>query len=453
MRLTVVSLFILGFLLFPFHSFAQNKTTEAESSRAAATAINQKLTHSIQHYADSTLQMERRFSDSLATVVAFTVRDGTTRIDLLVDSLIVSAHDSLDALRKDTLHSLTRSLQQQLLAYGDTAKQTVSGPFRLFANELTKGKSIYSTCDSCEDDSDLKDRLGQFRDFVDSLDEMFHDTLATLLDEHKDTFQDRYETLRDSLVDVRDQLIENRLDEIDYQQTVATRLTISTDYSSHTTYRGRDNGVHQQMIDPTITFHHSSGFGAEVSAYWLDQTPKPWDGLAASVSYEFTTASIIGGEVSCTHFWFSDSSRSSKSVISNAFDASLSLNWPVLSLSVDGDLATGSASEFTLAFSGSQEFEIPLTLYNKITIEPTLTAVLGEQNSTLTALRTKGVKAKKGGSMFGILDYEVTVPVTIVLGPLTLSPSVVYIAPMNVIDLSTTKAFVDFEFGISLTFR
>jgi hypothetical protein len=129
-------------------------------------------------------------------------------------------------------------------------------------------------------------------------------------------------------------------------------------------------------------------------------------------------------------------------------------------LSVDGDLATGAASEFTVAASVTHEFEIPLTLYNKISLDPTLTAIIGEQNSTLTTLRTKGAKGKKvvgvltqNINTFGILDYEVSLPVTIVLGPLTLSPSVVYIVPMNVVDLSTTKAFVDFEFGVSLAFH
>jgi hypothetical protein len=88
-----------------------------------------------------------------------------------------------------------------------------------------------------------------------------------------------------------------------------------------------------------------------------------------------------------------------------------------------------------------------------------MTAVIGEQNSTLTTLR-KGPKGKKvvgvqtqTSNTFGILDYEASLPITIDLGPVTLSPSVIYVVPLNVIDLSTTKAFVDFEFGLSLTFH
>ena len=415
---------------------------------------------SIQRSADSTLQTERRYSDSLIAAVAYIAEKAVTRIDLLADSLIQSAHDSLDAPRRDTLRFVTKSLQQRLLAFGDTTKQAVGGTISHFVDGLTEGKKTYSVCDSCESGPDFNDRFEQFQDFVDNLHETLRDTTSALIDDRKDLFQDGEETIHDSLADLRDNLIDNRLNEIDYRRCVATRLTVSTGYSSHTTYRGRDNGVPQQMLAPSLAFHHSSGFGIEISTYWLDQTLKRWDDVAASLSYEFTAGSIIDGALSYSHFWFSDSSRSSKSVFKNAFGASLSLNWPVLSLSIDGDLATGAASEFALAASASHNFEIPLTLYNKISIEPTLTATIGEQNSTLTTIRTKGAKGKKvvgidaqTSNMFGILDYELSLPVTIDLGPVTISPSITFIVPLNVIDESTTKAFVDFELGVSLAFH
>jgi hypothetical protein len=457
---SVAALFVSLLVLFPLFSVAQKKMTEVKSLEPSVTQLSQRLTYSIQRLIDSTLQTERRYSDSLVSAVAFIARKSVTRIDLLADSLISSTHDSLDIPRKDTLQLITKSLQQQLLAFGDTTKQAVGGPISHFAGELTKGKKAYSVCDSCESGPDFDDRFEEFRDFVDNLHEMFRDTTSALMDDRKDILQDRYETIHDSLADLRDKLIENRLNEIDYQRYVAARLTVSTGYSSHTTYRGRDNGVLQQMIAPSLGFHHSSGFGIEVSTYWLDQTPTRWDDITVSASYEFTLGNNIGGALSYSHFWFSDSSRRSEAVFKNAFGASLSLSWSVLSLSVDGDLATGAASEFTLAVSASHGFEIPLTLYNTISIEPTLTATIGEQNSSLTILRTKGVKRKKiigietqTNTVFGILDYEISLPVTIVLGPVTLSPSVNYVMPLNVIDESTTSAFVNFEFSVSLTFH
>jgi hypothetical protein len=456
---TVVAVVILLLVFVPLTSSAQKKATPEKISESSASRLGQRLAHSIELFTDSTLQTKRRYSDSLVAAVAIRAEKVTTRIDQLADSLIRSAHDSLDAPRKDTLHFVTKSFQQQLLAFGDTTKLAVRIPMSHFVDELTKASKTYSRCDSCESGPDFNDRFEQFRDVVDNLHDLFHDTTSALMDDHNDALQDRFETIRDSLADLRDNLIDNRLGEIDYQRYFATRFAVSAGYSSHTSYRGRDNGVPQQMFAPSIALHHSSGLGVEVSTYWLDQTPKRWDDVAASLTYEFTVGSIIGGELSYSHFWFSDSSLSPKSVFKDAFGASVSLNWPVLSLSVEGDLATGTASEFTLALSATHEFEIPLTLYNRILIDPTLMAVIGEQNSTLTTLR-KGPKGKKvvgiqtqSSNTFGILDYEASLPITIDLGPVTLSPSVVYVVPVNVIDLSTTKAFVDLEFGVCLTFH
>jgi hypothetical protein len=458
-RSSVAAVVISLLILFPLASTAQKKVTAGKSSESSVTQLGQKLARSVQGFADSTLQTKRRYLDSLVTAIAFNAEKVTTRIRQVADSLIRSALDSLDAPRKDTLRFVTKSFQQQLLAFGDTTKLAVRNPISRFAEDLTRASRAYSFCDSCESGPDFNDRFEQFRDIVDNLHDAFRDTTSALMDDHRDALQDKYEILRDSLADLRDNLIDNRLGEIDYQRYVATRLAVSTGYSSHTSYRGRDNGVPQQMIAPSVAFHHSSGLGVEVSTYWLDQTPKRWDDVAASLTYEFTAGSIVGGELSYSHFWFSDSSLSSKSVFKNAFGASLSLNWPVVSFSVEGDLATGEASEFTFAVSASHEFEIPLTLYKRILIDPTMTAVIGEQNSTLTTLR-KGPKGKRvvgvqtqTNNTFGILDYEASLPITIDLGPITLSPSLTYVVPLNVIDLSTTKAFVDFEFGVSLTFH
>ena len=447
--LTVLALGVLH------HAVAQNKTAQPDAKQ-----LGQQLARSVQRSADSTLLAEQRHADSLVSSVSSAAFLAAKRLELSGNSLVTSAGDSLDANRQDTLRLAAKFLQQRLLAFEVEAKKLIAGPVSHLTQQITKGTNEYSRCDGCEDRAEFNDRFSEFQEYVDEACETFRDTTSTLIDEQKDFIQERHEAAYDSLVTLRDNLIENRLSEIEYQRDVATRLTISTGYSSHTAYRGRDNGLPQQMIAPSLAYRHSSGFGIEASTYWLDQTPTRWDDIAVSASYEFALGNIIGGGITYSHFWFSDSSRRSEAVFKNAFGASLSLNWPILSLSVNGDLATGDASEFTLTASVSHGFEIPLTLYNKVSIEPTLTATIGEQNGSLTILRTKGVKRKRvigtetqTNSMFGILDYEVSIPVTVVLGPVTLSPSVSYVIPFNVIDESTTRSFVNFEFGASLTFH
>jgi hypothetical protein len=409
---------------------------------------------------DNALRTERRFCDSLISLSALSAQRSATELDTLRDVLIASARDSLDSSRKDTLLFAARSFQQQLLTTHDTTQRVVSSLLSLFTEHVGKAKKVFSTCDGCEEPGDFNDRFEQFKDLADSLRDDYRDRAAEVGDDRKEQMDERFEVYHDSLIDLRENLIENRLSLIDYQRYSATRLTASTTYSSRSIYRGRDNGLPQQMIAPAIALYHSLGFSAEVSTYWLDQTPKKWDDIAVTAGFEFTIGSVFGGNISYSHFWFSDSSRSSQSVFRNAFGAGLSLNLPVVSLSLDADLATGTASEFTLTAGATHEFEIPLSLYNTILFDPAVTAIIGEQNSSLTTLRTKGAKGKKvvgiqtqTSNTFGILDYEISLPCTIILGPLALSPSVTYVVPMNVIDESASSPFFVIGIGASVTIR
>lgn len=355
----VITLFLSIVILFPYRSVAQKKSDAVKSLEPGAQQLCRVLSLSIQRCADSTLRITQYDSDSLKSVATITAARATTRIDVLTDSLISCASDSVEVSRRDTLRFVAMSFRRQLVAYGDTSQRAIGALLDHFLNELTKGKLLFSLCDSCESVRDFNDRLEEFRDFVENLRETYRDTTSTLMEDQRDTFQDIYETARDSLADLRDYLIENHLADIDYQRYVATRFVVSTGYSSHTTYRGRDNGVRQRMLAPSIAFHHSSGFSVDVSTSFLDQTPGRLDDITLSANYEFTLGSLIGVALSYSHLWFSDSSRSSKFVFKNALGANLSLNWLLLTLGVDGDLAIGSASEFTVAASASRSFEIP----------------------------------------------------------------------------------------------
>lgn len=426
-----------------------------KSSRPDAAQLRQRLARSVQHLADATVQLERRYVDSLAASTKLSVGKAQKHLDSFVDSLVISARDSLDAGRRDSLRLKVRSLQQELASAEGESRTLLNASLSRFIEQLSKGRKEFSVCSNCESESDFDDQLGYFKGVVDSLRENFRDETSSLMDEQTETLQDKYESLRDSLVDVRDNLIDRRLNEIDMERYRSSRFVISSGYSGHNSYRGRDNGLPQQMIAPSIEYRHSSGFSIAASTYWLDKTPKKWDEFQLSAGYEFNVSEVVGISFSYTHFWFSDSSRSAQSVFKNAVGAGLSLDWPVASFGANADLAMGTASEFTVATSVSHPFEIPLSLYNRIMVEPTLTAFIGEQNSDLTTLRIKRVKGKKVVStqtqvnnFFGILDYEVSLPVSIELAPVTLSPAVTYIIPLNVIDESTATGFLSFEFDI-----
>jgi hypothetical protein len=282
-----------------------------------------------------------------------------------------------------------------------------------------------------------------------------------MAEERSDLFADAFETAGDSLRDVRDGLIDNRLSDIEVWRYGASRLVLSSAFASHSSYRGRDNGLLHQSIAPSVTYRHSSGLTFQASSYFVNDAGSRWDNFQLTGGYEFRLSDVVGGSLSYAHFWFNDSSKTELSVFTDNAQGGLSFDWPAVSIAALGSMNFGTASEFTLTTTISHNFEIPLSLYNKVTISPSFSWVIGQQNSELTTLlttKTKGQRAvttaqTKATSSFGILDYEVSLPVAIELGLLTLAPSAMYIVPLNVVDASTKKSFINLEFALSLTIR
>jgi hypothetical protein len=374
---------------------------------------------------------------------------------------LVSAKDTLDASRQDSLRVFGKSFELQFASHESSTRQFMDSRFSRLLQDLLKAKGVFSACKDCENRPDFEERLTDFRDYADSLVSDCHDALSTIAEERRDILADAFESARDSVRDIRDGLFDNRLGDIEVWRYGVSRLVLSSAYASHSSYRGRDNGLVDQSLSPSVTYRHSSGLSIQTSTYWQNNAGNRWDNFQLTGGYEFRISDVIGGSLSYSHFWFNDSSRSELSVFTDNTQAGFSFDWPVVSIAALGSMNFGTASEFTLTTSIAHNLEIPLSLYNKVTITPSLAWVLGQQNSELTTLLTTKAKGKKAvtttqtkaTSSFGILDYEISLPVTFELGPFTLVPSATYIVPLNVVDASTTKSFINLEFSISLTIR
>ncbi|MCX6132292.1 MAG: hypothetical protein NTU47_00650 [Ignavibacteriales bacterium] len=283
------------------------------------------------------------------------------------------------------------------------------------------------------------------------------------MEERSDLLTDALEAARDSIRDYRNALIDNRLSGIEMWRYGTSRLVFSSAFANHSSYRGRDNGLLQQSIAPSVAYRHSSGLTVQASSYFVNDAGSRWDNFQLTGGYEFRLSEVVGGSLSYAHFWFNDSSKTELSVFTDNAQGGLSFDWPAVSIAALGSMNFGTASEFTLITSVSHNFEIPLSLYNRITMSPSFSWVLGQQNSELTTLLTTKAKGKKVGSVtntqtkststFSVLDYEVSLPASIELGSVTLAPSATYIIPLNVVDASTRKSFINLELSISLTIR
>jgi hypothetical protein len=442
---------------------AQSRVTLTKNENDDILRLRQDLLKSTQFVVDTTLKGLRNHVETLATSSSGAIHNAGKRLAVLADSLVSSAQDSLNASRQDSLRTLSTVLFAKLAPHESSTRHLLDTRLSVFTGDLLRARKSFADCPDCESRSDFLERLADFRDFTDSLLAEFHETASSLMEERSDFFADAFDTALDSLRDMRDGLVDNRLGEIEVWRYGASRFVLSSAYASHNAYRGRDNGLLQQSVAPSVIYRHSSGLSLQVSTYWLDDAENQWDNFQLTGGYEFRLSEVVGGSLSYTHFWFNDSSTSELSVFTDNAQAGFSFDWPMISIAALGSMNVGTATEFTLTTSISHDFEIPLSLYNKITICPSFSWVLGQQNSDLTTLLTTKAKRKKATattstqtkttSSFSVLDYEVSVPATIELGPVTLAPSATYIIPLNVVDASTRTSFVNLEFSIFLTFR
>lgn len=454
------------FSLLAFSLTASNAQTRVLLTRNEGDDIKQLrqlFAKSTQLVVDTTVKGLRNHGEALAGSISLAANEAKRRLAVLTDSLIMSAQDSLDVSRQDSLRLLGRSLELQFTSHESSMRQFLESRLSVLLEEFRKATGLSFACIDCQDRSTFEEKIADFKDFADSLVAGFHDTTTAVMEEHTDLLADAFDAAQDSLFDFRDGLIDNRLNDIKVWRYGVSRFVFSSAYASHNAYRGRDNGFLQQSIAPSVMYRHSSGLSIQASTSWLDDARSQWDNFQLSGGYDFRVSEVIGGSLSYTHFWFSDSSKSELSVFTDNVEGGFSFDWPLVSISALGSMNFGKASEFTLITSISHDFEIPLSLYNRVVISPSVSSVLGQQNSDLTTLRTTKAKGKKASvttstqtksvSTFSVLDYELSLPSSIELGPVTLAPSATYIIPLNVVDASTRKSFVNLEFSIFLTIR
>ncbi len=354
------------------------------------------------------------------------------------------------------------TMEMALASYAAEIRRSADEALTGFQKEMLILEKRYSSCDDCENSQDVQTLLEEYLAASDSLTELLHESMEDLVEsigDNLDVFQDRLE-------DASNDLIDRQAEENEYAATHASRIVISGSYISDVVYHGRDGGVKQFALSPQLAYKHRSGLFVAGSASWLSNSINGWDQQNIGGGYEFGLGTHLAGILSYTHFWFSDSSQQEKAELTNILDGDLSLLTKPINASFSLSLAFGTASEFTAEFSLSHEFDVDRFLGRAaLSIEPTVTAIVGEQNSSLTQKRLKRVVTKKGkmatvvqsstqtANYFGILDYEFAVPFVLAYRNATLSPSFSYAIPVNVVDASDTAPFFYFSFSVSYTIR
>ncbi len=228
---------------------------------------------------------------------------------------------------------------------------------------------------------------------------------------------------------------------------------------THDHYRGRDEGLNQYSFYPTIKFQHSSGFGIYASFNFLSGSQSSPDDAELGISYTYDFNDVLSTTLYLSHYWFGDSSTSARQALSNSIGAEFDFDFGYVNFSAIPNLDfSKSASEVSLFLTAAAPVRLSRNfLYGKISMEPSISTVIGDQAD---AGRTPGniIPFAKGknkflSKSFSVLDYEMGLALQYQSRYVNVQPEVDYIIPMNITDVSSKKGFVSFILEIEIPFK
>jgi len=452
----------------PFLAAQTRKPTQAGEIRHAEMSPLEIFQRTVKDRSVLAQTEVERCGDSLAATIADSSASAKRGFTLFSDSVVAATADSMNALRRASLDSLKERVALAAVAVADQHVAAVRALARETRQVILASANRAAACADCGPGDDYGRRGNGFLELCDSLKDTGIDALTTRADQALDAISQRYDYARDSVSERAESLLdkereerEARADSIALEEEIASRLIITLGYDNPVAYLGRDNGVHFYGVSPSVLYNHRSGLFASVSGSWLDKTKNSWDVSTASVGFKHSIGDAWSGSLSYTHLWFSSTSSQSKSVLDNSLD--LDVEW-------SGALVTTTA-EISFAFSKTSETSLlltavaPLTVYEgagrgTLAFEPGITGAYGQQDASLVTARKQ--KSNKNGvpvanvkprKTIGVLEYELSLPLSYHLGAYAFSAGYTIVLPLNILDESTSSLFGVLSIEISMTIR
>jgi hypothetical protein len=426
------------FLMF-FCARACSQALPAEQLRSASAAS-----------LDRHLAAGSRISDSLKIALKQTLANLTARNFSLRDSLLLAGADTLRHAGKDSVTHVCGSmagalslLNARTMCSLDSAHAHHSALLRQVTEQF-----IPSLKEAEEGDDPIQ---------------ALNETLATLADSLSTTQIDRTSLAIDVLVETsdtyRDSLTELTRTLID--ETPVTSIVLSFGYNSLVAYQGRDNGVSQYAVMPSLGYHHASGLFVSGSASLVSQPTGQWDNGSLSLGYERDLSACLSIQTSYTHYWYRKDSEEASSNINNSVMGDAALFLAGILLDVNGNLDFGSSSEISLGMAIGYRISCG-SLFSRIpaTVEPRFSAFYGQQDGAEIIITQTNIAKNKPAvvtttttarKIFGIMDYQIGLPLKLSLGRESITPQFIYDIPLNVIDGSSTAPFGSFSVEMSMT--
>jgi hypothetical protein len=421
---------------------------------------------------DSTILIQQKKVDSLSQVLEGVCHQQTVSLKRHTDSLIVSAKGTLTQDRINSVNVLYKRLFEKLNSQCQTQRQSFSSQLTNYIRAITNITNIHRPYPRSSKPGDFEDAFNQFQEEIERSADSFLESTADFVDDASSMLADSSEAYRESLTTYVETLSENSSAELDSLETHSNRIITSLDGRSHASFRGRDGGVSQTSISPSVALVLASGVRFSIGAGWTDEPDFHHDGSNAGIGYDFTPMTGLSCSLGYSYLWFSDSSTQNQSVFHHSIDGSLSLETALVNLGAGIGISIGTETEYAVSASISRSISLGI-----FSLDPSITVSWGEQNGLLVAERTtkaatvrgkssgKGNgKGNSGGSVlpssttitttptnvFSLMSYEANLPINIKIGRrVLLVPSLTAVIPVNIIDGSRELPY--FNAGLNVT--
>jgi hypothetical protein len=263
------------------------------------------------------------------------------------------------------------------------------------------------------------------------------------------------------------------------KDSTSSSIKLGIDYVSNNVFMGRADTARTPVIMPSLKYTLKSGiYFSGALDYIPNKKKKKLDGGDIATGYDFDITDDLAGAVSYTKLFYSGTSTQIASSVSSTFNANFSYDIGTIispSVSADYDInKAGINNDVFLNFGLTHDF-IAIGVFGQtdiILISPTAAVNTGTQNfydAYLTKKQFKNAKRTAAQnalvtqytnqlSQFGLLDYELSVPLEYKTGHFIFQFIPTYAIVENQIPkqiaarLSDEPTVFYFEAGVSLKF-
>lgn len=375
-------------------------------------------------------------SDSLINTIGFTA-----------DSLLGISGDTLTQAMKSRVKTLSFLHSSALATYeaelcNDSKKTWISKKKYIGRRQSQQVSAISALMQAHPENywGVVDDSLVAFYDAIVAINDSLIFSSLDYIDNLKTRLADSVQICKDAIYSLVDNLKSDRIEELAFKTDSleqdryrATRLTIYTEYITHTMYRGRDYNLKQSSISPTFTFRHRVGLSATGGFGYYSNMPHKIGGytLAASFDRQFTEVTSI--YVSYTYCHFFDHLTTANSYTNGNIQANVQFDFDFLRIEprFQYDLSKNK-NDYCFSFFLTAPILIKERIgYANIYLFPSFTYNFGREELANLAL-ISGNQTSLNHSFTGVMGYEFSLPLVYESSRLSVSLAANYLLPRNV---------------------